>query len=85
MERNRNGHFRSSSLPLATFLFAKEQEIDEIQTTDGFRKEFLFVRTPLLAELVDAYKFGKRDTEDVMVDARLLERARQDLLDRVHE
>ena len=88
METNRNDgerYFRSSSLPLATFLFAKEQKVAGIHPLEGKKREFVFVKTSRLEELVDKYKFGERNEEDAMVDARLLERARQELLDRVHE
>jgi hypothetical protein len=84
--KNRNDrYFRSSSLPLATFLFTKEQGLVGIHATDGCKKEFLFVQTPRLEELVGKYKFGERNDEDALVDARLYEHARQELLDRVHE
>lgn len=82
---NSDQHFRTTSLTLSVFLWAKEQPITGIHKLDGARKEFVFSKTPYLEELVDKFKFGARNDEDVLVDARLLEHARQTLLDRVHE
>ncbi|MDO8451324.1 MAG: hypothetical protein Q7S76_00460 [bacterium] len=84
--KNRDDKYvRTSSLPLATFLFACEQKIAGIRPLDGKKREIVFVKTPRLEELVDKFKFGERGDKDVLVDARLHERARQELLDRVHE
>ena len=79
-------YFRSASFPLVTFLFTKGEQIAGVNPTDNPRKkEFAFVITPRLEELVDLYKFGDRKDPDLLVNVRLYEQARNDLLDRLND
>ena len=79
-------YFRSTSLPLATFLFAKGEKIAGVSPTDNpSKKEFVFASNNRLDELVDAYKFGERHAEDLLVPVHVYENARNELLDRLNE
>lgn len=78
--------FRTTSLALATFLYAKGLRIAGIyQTETAAKKEFAFEPDSHLDELVNAYKFGERDSEDLLVPVHLYEHARNELLDRLNE
>ena len=71
---------------LATFLYAKGKQIAGINPTDSStKKEFTFISDARLEELVDAYKFGERDGEDLLVPVHLYEHARNEMLDRLNE
>jgi hypothetical protein len=75
-------YFRTSSFPIVIFLYAKNQQIAGINPTDdGNRKEFAFVKTDYLEELVDLYKFGERNDPGLLIEAHLYEQARRELLD----
>ncbi|MSU73934.1 hypothetical protein EXS56_02210 [Candidatus Kaiserbacteria bacterium] len=79
-------NFRTTSLPLATFLCAKGQKLAGIyQTESAAKKEFAFLSGANLDELIDAYKFGQRDSEDLLVPVHLYEHSRNELLDRINE
>ena len=78
--------FRTTSLALATFLCAKGRWFTGIhQTESAAKKEFAFSSDSLLDELVDAYKFGERDSKDLLVPVHKYEQARNELLDRLNE
>ena len=83
--KDENRYYRTTSLPLATFLYSKNQQIAGIQRLSGSKKEFAFVLTPLLEKLVDKYKFGDRHDSDLLVPVHLYEYARNELLDRINE
>ena len=77
-------NFRSSSFPLAAFLFAKGEVVAGINETDNpSKKEFTFLATPRLEELVNAYKWD-RDNPELLVSAHQYEQARRELLDRLN-
>lgn len=78
-------YFRTSSLPLAIFLYSKGQQIAGIDfVSNSSKKEFVFVFSPYLEELVEKYKFGERTDPDLLVQVHLYERARDELLDRLN-
>ena len=78
-------YFRTTSLSLSIFLFAKDQQIAGIDYVSGsIKKEFAFVSSPYLEELVEKYKFAKHDDEDLLVSVRVYEQARNSLLDRLN-
>jgi hypothetical protein len=86
MRTDQDKYFRTTSLQLATFLYAKGGQIAGINSTDSAtKKEFAFVSSARLEELVDAYKFGDRDSEDLLVSVHLYEHARNEMLDRLNE
>ena len=81
-----NKQVRTSSFPLAVFLYAKQQQFTAIEPTDDpGRKEFAFSKTKRLEELVDLYKYGDRDDPDLLVEVHAYEQARRDLLDRLND
>jgi len=77
----KNRYIRITTLTLATFLFAKDQQITGVSPTgEGNQKEFAFVSTPYLEELIDLYRFGPKDDERLLVSVHKYEQARNDLL-----
>ncbi len=86
IKQDEERYFRTCSFPLVTFLYAKEQQIAGIsQIDDSGKKEFAFIKTPRLEELVDKYKFGSKDDPDIFVSVHLYEQARRELLDLLNE
>ena len=85
MERNADRYHRTTSLALAIYLYAKNQQIAGINVvSDSGKKEFAFVLSPYLEKLVELYKFGDRADPDLLVPVHLYERARNELLDRLN-
>ena len=85
MSTNGDRYFRTTSLPLAIFLYTKSQQIAGVElASNSTKKEFAFVLIPYLEELVDKYKFGDRNDPDLLVPVHLYERARNELLDRLN-
>jgi hypothetical protein len=83
---NRNRYFRSASFPLVIYLYVKQQQITSIDLTDDpGRKNFVFLKTDRLDELVNLYKFGDRDDPDLLIEVHAYEQARRDLLDRLND
>ncbi|MGC9602248.1 MAG: DUF5659 domain-containing protein [Minisyncoccia bacterium] len=74
-------YYRITNLPQAIYLFAKGEQIAGINPTDSGKKEFAFVRTAELDDLVDIYKFGRPDNENLLVQVHVYETARNQLLD----
>ena len=86
MEKDSDRYFRSCSFPLVIFLYARDQQIAGINPVDNTgKKEFAFVKTPRLEELVDKYKFGAKDDPDIFVSVHSYEQARRELLDRLND
>ena len=85
-QSDKDRYFRTSSLPLAVFLYAKGQKIAGLNSTEEkYRKEFTFIRTDYLDDLVDLYKWGDREEKELQVSIHLVEYARNELLDRLNE
>jgi hypothetical protein len=83
---NTDRYFRSTSFPLVAFLFTKGQQIAAINVTDNpSKKEFSFMLTPILEELVELFKFGDRDDPQLLVNVHSYEQARRELLDRLND
>jgi hypothetical protein len=78
-------YFRTTSLPIATFLFAKGLLIAGINQGTSFKKEVCFVRTDHVDELIEKYKYGDKDDEDLLVSIHVYEHARNELLDQLNE
>ena len=86
MKQDSDRYFRSCSFPLVLFLYTQEQQIAGINPGDKpGQKEFAFVKTPRLEELVHKYKFGSKDDPDLFVSAHKYEQARRELLDRLND
>lgn len=85
MASDRND-FLTSSLALATYLCAKDQQVVGISPTENYsKKEFVFASSERLEELAHAYKFAKGGDENLLVSVRVYEQARNTLLDRLNE
>ncbi len=78
-------YYRTTNLNLATFLFAKEQQISGINPVNEKQKEFAFINSGYLEELVWIWKFGDRDDDRLMVLIPRYEQARNELLDRLKD
>lgn len=78
-----NKYYRTSDLALATFLFAKVQNIPEVQWLDGEKKEFAFDKTDQLEELVRVYTFGSTSDKRLLVNVKFFIQAREQLLDKL--
>jgi len=76
---------RITNLNLACFLYALDCPIAGVNPIDRNQKEFAFVKTDRLEELVWTYKFGEKDDENLLVNVHKLEYARRYLLDRINE
>jgi hypothetical protein len=84
MKKEKN--FKTGSFPLSAFLYSKNQHLEGISSSDDpGRKDFSFLQTDRLDELVGKYKFGDRGDPDLLVEVHLYEQARRDLLDILNE
>ena len=78
--------FLTSSLALATYLCAKDQQVIGISPTEDYsKKEFVFASNDRLKELALAYKFGDRTNSDLQVQVHKYDQCRNELLDRLNE
>ena len=86
MKTNEERYFRSSSFPLVVFLFCKNEQVAGVNPTDNpAKKEFAFLLTPRLTELIDLYKFGDRSAPELDINVFLYEQGRRQLLDRLND
>jgi len=83
MEKDK--YFRTTNLNLAVFLFASNQQIGGINPVNAEQKEFAFIKTDFLEELVWLYKFGDKDDDRLLVNVHRYEQARRELLDRLND
>lgn len=78
-------YYRSTSFPLAAFLFSKGGQVAGINFTDNpAKKEFAFIATPHLEELAHIYQFGDKKDPELFVHAHVYEQSRRELLDRLN-
>lgn len=83
---NNDRYYKTSSFPLVSFLFSKGEQIAGINPTDTLtKKEFVFVQTDRLADLIWTYKFGENDDQELLVNARTYEQGRRQLLDKLND
>jgi hypothetical protein len=78
-------YFRTTNLTLSVFLYANGQKITGINSVNKDQKEFAFLETSMLEELIDLYKFGDKDDERLLVQVHVYEQARRELLDRLND
>lgn len=84
--RQEQRYFYTASLSLATFLFAKGQQVAGVRDADDSgKKEFVFVRTDRTDDLADSYRFAAPSSEELLASVRDYENARRLLLDRLKE
>lgn len=85
IKKDKDRHFRNTSLPLATFLFSKGEQIAGVNEVDKSKdKEFAFIRTFELEELVSVYRFGEKSNPSLLVNVRDYEESRRILMDRLN-
>ena len=85
-DMKRDEHFHTSLFPLAALLYAKGEQVAGISPTDEpGRKEFAFVITQELEQLVEKFKYGSRTDPDLLVEVHAYEQARRELLDRLND
>lgn len=85
MKKDTDKYFRTTNLNIAVFLFASEYQIAGINTVNGSQKEFCFIKTASLDEMIDIYKFGAKDDDRLLVGVHQYEQARRELLDRLND
>lgn len=78
-----NTQYTTTDLALAAFLSIKGFEITSIKNGSR-RKTFVFDSSSQLKELVETFNFAKKDTPELMVDARELFNMYRDLKIKVH-
>ena len=85
MKKDEDRYFRNSSFSLVLFLFLRGEKIAGVNPTDNpSKKEFAFVMTDRLKELVDLYQFGDRSDPDLLIEVHTYETARRELLDKLN-
>ena len=85
MKKNIDRYIRTTNLNQAVFLYAKDQQIAGINTIDDNKKEFVFIKTNTLEELIWLYRYGERDDDRLLVEVHKLEHSRRELLDRLND
>lgn len=82
MQSKKEEYYKSGSLALVCFLRCKGEQIVGIKEykKEG-RKEFVFVRSKNLNQLIDNYKFGDRYNPGLLVSVHLYEQIRRELID----
>lgn len=78
---NPDKYFRTQKFNLSTFLYTKNQVIVGVNTLAPKLKEFAFLRSEALEELIEVYKFGDKNDPRLLVPIRTYEQARDELLD----
>ncbi len=79
--KDENRYFYNTSFPLACFLFSKNMQMSQPRDVGGGKKEFVWIKTPILEELVRTYKFEQKDAKELLISVRVYEQARRELLD----
>ena len=77
----RNTHTKTTNFNLATYLCAKNQQMVGIEALTNEQKEFLFMTTDELEELIENYKFPEQSDGANLVNVKRYEQARRELLD----
>lgn len=79
-------YFKTSSFPVAVFLFANKMELTNIdKASNPKRASFVFVNRPELEKLLQAFNYGKENDPSVMVDARKMIMATRQLKERLYQ
>lgn len=83
--KDKEKYYRTSGLNIAVFLFVNNYQIAGINAVNGTQKEFVFINSPALEEMVSIYKFGAKDDERLLVGVHHYEHSRKTLLDRLND
>ena len=83
---NEDKYFKTSSLYLAAFLFAKGLELVNIdKISDSKRAHFVLTDSPLREYLVGVFNYAKEEDAEVQVDPRKLVQAIKTLKDKLYQ
>jgi len=85
MKKDADKYEKMTNLNQAVFLYAKDQPIVGINPLDGEQKEFAFLKTDMIEELIWLYRYGERDDERLLIEVHKYEQARRELLDRLND
>jgi len=79
---DKDRYFRDSDFQLCNFLYAKGQKLVNVDSLESGIKEFVFVKDDRLEELENKYKFAfaDKDDPDLLVQVKVYEEARRQLL-----
>ncbi len=80
-----NKYFRTQKFNLSAFLYTKDQVIVGVNTIAPKLKEFAFLNSVELDELIEVYKFGDKNDPRLLVPIRTYEQARDELLDMIKD
>ena len=83
MKRDR--YYKTTNFNLCVFLYAQGHIISGVNPLNRNQKEFSFIKTPSIEELIDIYKFGDSDDDRLLVQVHRYETARRHLLDRLND
>jgi len=78
---NSDRYFRTQKFNLSVFLYTKDQVIVGVNPIAPRTKEFAFLESEELEELIDIYRFGDKDNPLLLIPVRKYEQARNELLD----
>ena len=82
----KNTYFRTKSFKIARFLYAKNFVLANIDKIPNPRKAtFVFIESPEIGELLEVFNFGEENAPEIMVDARKLMRAEEELKDKLYQ
>lgn len=76
-----NRYFRTSNFYLASYLFAEDHSLANIEKTNPKRAEFVFIDSPALRELVESFNYGK----GCLIDVRKYNYATKALKQRLYD
>ena len=80
-----NQYFKTQSFYLALFLFVKGCELIEVEKSISIKKNFVFIDSPKLHELVEIFNFSKENDKKIMVDIRKVATAIKRLKDLLYQ
>jgi len=81
MEKNEEKYFYSTSFQLACFLYSKRMQMSAPRNLNRKQKEFTWIRTPELEDLINVYKFGLKEEIELLINVRDYEQVRRELLE----
>lgn len=77
--------YQTSSFYTAVFCYVKGLQLIDIDRSDPKRAQFVFADTPNREHLLKRFNFAKRNSPEVMVDAREFVTAIKELKDKLYQ
>lgn len=78
-------YYRTQKFNLSVYLYSKNQIIVGVNTITPRTKEFAFLNTEELDELIDLYRFGDKQDKRLLIPVHKYEQARNELLDMLND